>query len=124
MLLRKVDGRKRQLSRPACIPSLIGAYQEHLIARWSVTSTRASNDPRTVVTGKERRGTGEVEERSSETLIEGPSRHVRRGWRARRGGRGRRHREKERINALKQQAATTLIGHFVHLFDLFKLWDN
>lgn len=41
------------------------------------------------------------------------------------GGReGRRHREKERINALKQQAATTLIGHFVHLFDLFKLWDN
>lgn len=33
-------------------------------------------------------------------------------------------REREN-NALKQQAATTtLIGHFVHLFDLFKLWDN
>lgn len=32
---------------------------------------------------------------------------------------------RERENdALKQQAATTLIGHFVHLFDLFKLWDN
>lgn len=32
-------------------------------------------------------------------------------------------REREN-NALKQQPATTLIGHFVHLFDLFKLWDN
>lgn len=32
-------------------------------------------------------------------------------------------REREN-NTLKQQPATTLIGHFVHLFDLFKLWDN
>lgn len=48
-----------------------------------------------------------------------------------RGGKGRRGegeaktpREREN-NALKQQAATTtLIGHFVHLFDLFKLLDN
>lgn len=55
------------------------------------------------------------------------------GARRRRGG-GRKVAEDERgesktlrereNNALKQQPATTLIGHFVHLFDLFKLWDN
>lgn len=53
------------------------------------------------------------------------------GWRVEGGGRRERRgrgaktpREREN-NALKQQAATTtLIGHFVHLFDLFKLWDN
>lgn len=42
-----------------------------------------------------------------------------------RGGEAKTPREREN-NALKQQqaATTTLIGHFVHLFDLFKLWDN
>lgn len=54
------------------------------------------------------------------------------GWTKERGGEGGRGEEGEaktprerENNALKQQAATTtLIGHFVHLFDLFKLWDN
>jgi len=47
-----------------------------------------------------------------------------------RGGGGRDERRESKTlrerenNALKQQPATTLIGHFVHLFDLFKLWDN
>lgn len=67
-----------------------------------------------------------------DTLEDGPAmRHSRereteRGWGGRGEGRERgpkTPREREN-NALKQQAATTLIGHFVHLFDLFKLWDN
>lgn len=40
------------------------------------------------------------------------------------GGEGPKTPRERENNALKQQAATTLIGHFVHLFDLFKLWDN